>query len=103
MVITSILLLAPFSLIAAIIYSYMILNEYKLYQNINNIIIRKILIIVTYFTAIIILTISLSLLGMMLFMGILGFILILFLDIYGIVLLVKKRDKSIKQVNSFDK
>ena len=90
MAVTTIFILAPLALIAAIIYSYLFFSKYKLYSGIENNIIKIVLRIVTYTIIIVLLTVILSVFGMMLMVGLIGLLLLLVLDIVGIVLLIMK-------------
>ena len=90
MAFTTIFILAPFALIASAIYSYLIFSEIGLYSKIENKLIKVLLNIITYTFVIVIFTIILSIIGMMLFIGIIGLPVLFILDIVGIILLIKK-------------
>jgi len=103
MAVTTIFILAPFALIASVIYSYLFFSKYKIFDKIKNKIIRIILKIFTYKIVIVFLTYILTLIGMMLAVGIIGMPVLFILDIIGIILLIKKiitRNKLKKMVNT---
>jgi hypothetical protein len=96
MAFTTIFILAPFAFFASSIYSYLLFSKIGLYNKIKNTIIKIILLIITYFIVILLFTIILTIIGMVLFIGIIGLPVLLILDIIGVVLLIKKIIKSIK-------
>jgi hypothetical protein len=89
MAVTTIFILVPFALVASVIYSYLFVKKYGLYGKIKNVIIKKLLTIITYIIIIIVFTIILSIIGMWLFLGIVGLPCLIILDIIGIRRIIK--------------
>ena len=95
----TILLLAPFALIASLIFSYLYFDKSRLQNKIKNRILNRLVFIITYILIIIICTYFLSMFGLMLLFGIIGLPVLIIIDIIGIILLIKRLIFSKKNNN----
>ncbi|WP_020614595.1 hypothetical protein [Sediminispirochaeta bajacaliforniensis] len=94
MAVTTVFVLFPFALVGAVLYSRLLIGKLNFFQLIETLLWRKVLITVTYIFSIIILTLVLVFISFALLMGIIGFPLLIALDIVGIVLVRKKKREA---------
>jgi len=94
----TILLLATFALIATVIFSILYLDISKIQNNIKYKIFNKILFIITYIIIIIFFSIVLSIVGLSLLVGLIGLPVLILLDIFGIILLIRRIYISKKEI-----
>lgn len=94
MAVTTALLLVPFALIGAVIYSCLLLDRIQPYRAVRRKGVRRLLVAVTYVVAVLILTALLMIVGLALAAGIIGLPVLVFLDVAGIVILVVRKIKK---------
>lgn len=99
MVVTTFLILFPLAFFASAIYTYLIFSKHKLFSRIKHKALRIVIRIIAYTMTVIILSIILSMVGMILLMGIIGIPVLLVLDVIAIIFLIRRifKNSKIKQ------